>query len=404
MRIARILAILLLSAVLLPKNVAFAAGVPATLCPETVYDGAEDGFRQPPLALPLSAIADKFKSGYVEGGVVFDPRKCPLFEITGFPECKKNGLYYRLPLSDAEQFSPGVRSNAWSSSGGRIRFRTDSTSMTIRVSLDDSIELSRMTKLGIAGVDIYTGSGSGQQHLGAVYPQGNGRVYSEWIPLSGELTDYTLMLPLYSAVSSITISLDRDAVLGGPTPYTYEEPIVFYGSSITQGCAASRPGTSYPQIVTRMLDANPLNLGFDASARGEQAVAEFIAGLSMSALVVEYDYNAVSAEELEKTHYNFYKTIREAQPELPILLLSRFDVEISEEGEEAQRRAVIRETYERALEQGDENIYFLDGQYVYPETGRDLCMVDGIHPNDLGMNYIAQAIYPVLKQALEKQS
>ena len=258
-----------------------------------------------------------------------------------------------------------------------------------------------MTVLGSAGIDIYKGTGSAKTYFDSIYPSKGSSRYTETIKLSGSTEEYTLVLPLYSAISNLTISLDTTAQVGKPTPYTYEKPVVFYGSSITQGCSASRPGTSYTDVVTRMLDANLVNLGFSGGAKGEQIVADYIAGLEMSAFVLDYDYNASSVDELKNTHYNFYKTIRDAHPDIPIIIMTKNNVAMSTTDTNAKRRAVIKETYDKAVAAGDKNVYFIDGRYVYPEVARELCTVDGTHPTDIGMYYMAQAVYPILKQALE---
>ncbi|MBO5070851.1 MAG: hypothetical protein J6C37_10910, partial [Roseburia sp.] len=65
-----------------------------------------------------------------------------------------------------------------------------------------------------------------------------------------------------------------------------------------------------------------------------------------------------------------------------------------------ERRAVIMQTYKNALQAGDKNVYFVDGQKIYESVGRDLCTVDNIHPNDLGFWCMANAIGESLKNIL----
>jgi hypothetical protein len=62
----------------------------------------------------------------------------------------------------------------------------------------------------------------------------------------------------------------------------------------------------------------------------------------------------------------------------------------------------VRKTYENAVNRGDKNVYFLDGETFYGDLDRDLCTVDGIHPNDLGFYRMATAIKPLLVLLLEK--
>ena len=89
-------------------------------------------------------------------------------------------------------------------------------------------------------------------------------------------------------------------------------PVVFYGSSITHGAAAGRPGNTYENFISQKYNLDYVNLGFAGQAKGEVNMAEYIAGLRMCAFVCDYDHNAPDADYLEKTHYRFYEIIRES--------------------------------------------------------------------------------------------
>ena len=68
--------------------------------------------------------------------------------------------------------------------------------------------------------------------------------------------------------------------------------------------------------------------------------------------------------------------------------------------EEPERRKVIYKTYENAVNSGDKNVYFIDGQTFFGEKDRHFCTCDCCHPNDLGFYRMAQVIEPVIKQIL----
>ncbi len=110
-----------------------------------------------------------------------------------------------------------------------------------------------------------------------------------------------------------------------PAPYRMEKPVLFYGSSITQGGCASRPGNCCSAMVSRLLDCMIWNLGFSGNAKGEAELAEYIANVPLGAMVYDYDHNAPSADHLERTHLPFLRTILEKQPELPVVIVSRPD-------------------------------------------------------------------------------
>ena len=99
------------------------------------------------------------------------------------------------------------------------------------------------------------------------------------------------------------------------------------------------------------------------------------------------------------THEPFFRIIREAQPSLPIVLLSRPNFD-ADPADGARRREVVRRTYELARAAGDKRVWFIDGQELFGTELRDACTVDGCHPNDLGFYRMYRRIRPVLEEAL----
>ena len=67
-----------------------------------------------------------------------------------------------------------------------------------------------------------------------------------------------------------------------------------------------------------------------------------------------------------------------------------------------ERRQIIYNTYQNAVNSGDKNVYFIDGQTMYENVGHDLCTVDNCHPNDLGFWCMANSIGNVLDDILNK--
>lgn len=213
-----------------------------------------------------------------------------------------------------------------------------------------------------------------------------------------KLSDITIHMPPYGHVSSVLVGVKKGSKIDRPTPYMDINPVVFYGSSITQGAAASRPGNIYQNILSRRLNFDFINLGFSGNCKGEPEMAEYINSLDMSVFVYDYDHNAKNLEDLVATHEAFYRLIREKNPSLPIVFMSRplyllNDVEV-------QRLAHIREVYERAKANGD-NVYFIDGSKTSENFGMHDSTVDGVHPNDLGFFGIAEKLEPVLKKIFD---
>ena len=195
-----------------------------------------------------------------------------------------------------------------------------------------------------------------------------------------------------------SIGLSEHAAILECRPYSRAAPVVYYGSSITQGGCASRPGNSYPSMISRKLDCDYINLGFSGSARGEQSMAEYISRLPMSAFVFDYDYNAPDIEHLQKTHQKMYRIIRAANPKLPIVIVSMPDC--SGRREVNERFKIIQKTYDDAIRDNDTFVYLIDGRTLMSDMSDGSGTVDGCHPNDLGFYSMAQKIGDVLSQII----
>ncbi len=333
------------------------------------------------------------------------------FSLHGVFYCEQEKRYLRFPHEIAKTVSESVAFLNTSTSGGRVRFKTNSSYIAIRVVSDRLGALPIMPKSGYSGFDLYRNFEGRDRYFTTFIPQDTkADGYSSGTKTYGELTNYTINFPLYGGVQELFIGLKKDAVLENPTPYRHTLPIVFYGSSITQGGCASRPGNCYQGFLSRRLDTDFINFGFSGSGKGEKEMAEYIASLSMRLFVLDYDSNAPSEEWLNATHYPFYKTVREKNPNLPIVIIShpsalqRVTYECKVEptwGTFEKRRDIIYNTYKRALNEGDTNVYFLDGKEIFAGEEWDAVTVDGVHPNDFGFFRFAQKLETIIKPLLE---
>ena len=306
-------------------------------------------------------------------------------------------FFHRIPRALAEQVNPGVAHLYRNSAGGRVRFRTDSSRIAVRVKVLEFSSNAKFSLMFTAGMDLYL---DGQFKKILPPPVDLQDSYTAIVEFGQkQMHDVLIHFPAYGSVIDLEIGLDADARLEEATPYGITTPVVFYGSSITHGSSTSRPGTSYPNMLSRRLNCDILNLGFSGNALGEQVVAEYIAKLPMTAFVCEYDHNSPNADFLWQTHAPFVRTVREKNPQLPIVLMSRPRARFND-AEEAKRREVVLETYENAKAAGDENIYFVDGAGILNIFGGDDGTIDTIHPNDLGFACIAKALGDVLETIL----
>lgn len=309
--------------------------------------------------------------------------------------------FWRLPQEMLEKVPEGVAKRAIHPAGGRVRFRTDSTKVTIHTKLKSNVVDWAIPLSGSAGADVYIGSGMDIRYAGIVVPKSyDDKSAILTFQKHNELEDITIHLPRNEELEDLVIELEEDARLEAPTPYSLEVPMVFYGSSITEGGCASRPANAYTALLSRWLDADYINLGFSGAAKGELELASYIAEMEVSVLIIDYDHNAPTVEHLEKTHEPFFKEIRKKHPDLPVLFLTKPDFD-SNPWDSAKRRTVVQKTYENAKSSGDKGVYFIDGETYFGKANRESCTIEGCHPNDLGFMRMAETIYPVLKQIIE---
>ena len=117
-------------------------------------------------------------------------------------------------------------------------------------------------------------------------------------------------------------------------------------------------------------------------------------------MVIDYDYNAPTAEYLKNTHYNLYKKIRDKNPNLPIIIISAPNY-LPENTEKKERKKIIKDTYKKAVNCGDKNVYFIDGETFFGKNMREVYTVDNCHPNDLGFMKMAKKIGKVINDILK---
>lgn len=311
--------------------------------------------------------------------------------------------YARIDMNVAKNVNEGVEYLGTNAAGIRLRFVTNSHFVSISAKLPSIGKMPHFPMTGSAGFDVYGTEDGVDMYLGTA-TTGYSIAEGEWtesiiyFESGAKERLITINFPLYSAVSDVIIGVKEGSSLEEPAPYKYETPVVYYGSSITQGGCASRPGNSYQSIISRNLDCNFINLGFSGSARAEQTIMDYIASLEMSAFVLDYDHNAPTTEHLEKTHYNAYKTVRNAHPNIPIIMASRPKYHLTED--ELNRLEIIRTTYAKAMDEGDKNVYFIDGRELILPEWRECATVDNCHPNDIGFACMAKKIGEVLGFAL----
>lgn len=331
------------------------------------------------------------------------------FSMHGVFYSKKDGLFLRLPKDIANSVSENVGYLSEHTAGGRLRIRTDSPVIAYQVSLKYVGLMPHMPLTGQMGFGFFTDD-KFEGSFTPVYSQIENRkdniIYTcnfhktIYPKKKGAFYDYDLYFPLYNPVVALTIGFPKGSKFEKPREYKHKTPVLYYGSSITQGGCAGHPGNEYQGQLSRKLDTDYINLGFSGSAKGEPAICDYITSLPHSVFVMDYDHNAPNPEHLKKTHYAFYKRYRQTCKDTPIIFATRPDCWFRKE--EKQRVAIIKNTYQKALEEGDKNVYFINGKNFF---GKDKfsCTIDSVHPNDLGFYKMAKTFYPILKKLLDEK-
>lgn len=332
-----------------------------------------------------------------------DVRQEP-FQGYGFYGFRDEPSFRRMPKEVASQVSESVNWLCTHTAGGRVRFVTDSRCVAIHVEMPGVLRFPHMPLSGTSGFDLYIEEEDTCSYWATLMPPVEMEKGYDSIAYFPDRRRRTILIhfPLYNSVDSVAIGLQEGASLEAPTPYPLSEPVVYYGSSITQGGCASRPGNCYTAILSRQLQCDYINLGFSGSAMGEPAMADYLAALPMSVFVCDYDHNAPDAQHLEETLPAIFHTFRKSQAVTPVIFVSKPDFD-SDPYHNSQRREIIRGVYEKARRQGDRHVYFVDGETLFQTCYRDCCTVDRTHPNDLGFVRMAETIGPVLCQALAER-
>ena len=301
--------------------------------------------------------------------------------------------WVRMPLDIAEKTSANVYMLSKHTAGGRVRFVTDSPYVAIKAVQPPYDIMPHMPATGSSGFDLYIGECGDCEYFRSFVPPVNAENGYEAIvdfptkmTADGKKRTFTVNFPLYHGVWELYIGLKEGSVLEKAPEYSISTPFVYYGSSITQGGCASRPGTCYQGWLSRWFDADYINLGFSGSAKGEEIMADYVAGLEMSAFIFDYDYNSETYDTLLATHERMLRRVRAAHPDIPKIAASRPRVELCEE--EIARRDLIRANVEKLRAEGDRLVSFVPGNELMALCGIE-GTVDCCHPTDLGFYSMA---------------
>ena len=323
---------------------------------------------------------------------------CDNFSLFGVDFDKNENMFSRMDLSRAKKVSLGVFEHSKHTAGGRLCFSTNANYFELSVKYDYLMRMPHMPLTGSSGFILLENVDGELKRIATFRPQYfDEQGYSQSVALLGDkMRNYILYFPLYNPVNSLSIYLNASAKVERYNPYKNTLPILYYGSSITQGGCASRPDNAYQALICKRNKIDFINLGFSGQGKAEDEMVDYLTTIDCSLFVCDYDHNAPDAEYLQKTHFRLYERYRKVKKDTPILFISQVDFDKNKDAFE--RREIIKATYQKAKALGDDNAYFLDGQTLFGAEDRDNCTVDGCHPNDFGFNRMALAIYEKIKE------
>ena len=330
--------------------------------------------------------------------IIYYGRQHFLIEGTAILDSLKESPYDRLPISYKEKVREPVWDLSKASAGITVRFHSNSTSINLKWTVLNDLDMSHMAATGIKGIDLYTKYNNKWRYVttaGALVglktyqnksiPADSINEYELIKNMTPEFREYKLFLPLYDGVTKLEVGIDSTASIEKPSPSAVK-PIVFYGTSITQGGCASRPGMAHTNIISRKLDMDCINYGFSGNGRMETPIVELISEIDARFYVIECMQN-MDSEQVSERVRPLVDIIRTNHPNTPIVLVENMMyttafLDQTLETRLIQENAALKNEYDKIIKSGTPNIFYIkdNKDFLVDNEGT----VDGVHLTDLG--------------------
>lgn len=335
------------------------------------------------------------------------------FGLFGSDALEEDG-FCRLTRKERDYIRPVNDGEAWlaeQSAGIQIRFETDSTQLFLKGRNRAPFDMTNMTQIGECGADLYVYD----EEMSAYVLHEVVRIYpinSTTYELSlGHFADkpkkprkYIVYLALYMAVEELYVGVDETASVT-PSGFGRTEKIGVYGTSIVQGCCASRPGMAPTNYLSRKLDMQVYNFGFSGTAMMEKEMGEVLGDREIDVLIVDAEPNAGIDGRMKENAEGFLNAFLAKKPDVPVVLFSRVLFAMDRYDE---YRIKLRKYYKNYLcglaekyRKKGYKVYFADGSKIFKGNYTEYT-ADGIHPSDMGMVAIAEAYEREVKKALKR--
>jgi hypothetical protein len=324
-------------------------------------------------------------------------------EGRAFGDLERKRWFDRFPASADGQVTPAVWNLSRDSAGMMVRFKTDSSYIWADYTLfRERINGVNMTPIGASGLDLYARDDAGKwRWVGVARPEKKEVRVELANTLKPGLREYAIYLPLYNGVEKLSVGVAPSAAFEPLAPRT-DKPIVFYGTSITHGASASRPGMVHTAILGRRFDRSVINLGFSGNGRMDAAVGDLLIKIDAAIYVIDCLPNMGAAAVREKC-IPLVNQLRAARPATPIVLVEdrRYTnswIQPKRDQDHSDNHAALREAYEKLKAAGVTGLFYIGGDDLLGADGEGA--TDGSHPNDLGFLRQADVMEPILRAAL----
>ena len=327
-------------------------------------------------------------------------------EGRAFGEMTRQRWFDRLPAEAQGKVTDAVWRLSRDSAGMMVRFKTDAKEIWANYTLrSERLAGANMTAIGASGIDLYARDDRGRwRWMGVTRP--DKKVVRQQIVtgLAPGWREYAAYLPLYNGIEELSLGVPPAAKFE-PLPPRPEKPIVFYGTSITHGASASRPGMCHPAILGRRFDRPVVNLGFSGNGRMDAAVGDLLVKIDAAVYVIDCLPN-MSAPLVQERCIPLVKQIRATRPDTPIVLVedrrnTNAWILPARNQHHTDNHAALKESFAALQKEGIKGLYYLAGDALMGDDAEG--STDGSHPSDMGFVRHADLFEPVIRTALGRR-
>lgn len=273
-------------------------------------------------------------------------------------------------------------------SGLNIIFQTDSKNIKLKAKLAGPAYMSHMTSVGTIGFSLYVLNKDKWAFLGATKVLNKEYTANMISNMDKKMRTYRIYFPLYQELIDAYVGVDEKAKFEFVKPKM--DNLVIYGTSISQGGCATRPGMDYGAILGRLLNLNVINLGFSGSCKIEEVMTDEINKIDKKYLILELESNSPSYEHM-KTHLTYMLENLKDKDKFDIYLISHFaDTEVLVNKNLKRYREGFRQ-----LQASFPYVKFIDGEKLTKSLGYE-GTVDGVHMTDLGFYDLAHKLAKII--------